>query len=177
MLQPGGCATYVLPVQTGQKYLFVEPARKKRGLYADYCGKGKVNIKARVTKDISFSCFSNPNDCSSKSCLGDLTKIVNLKAKSQQLHVEVCADPKSINEGRVWELKLSVSNDPQKLNGVMETAAALRLRHTQDVPEFNTQISITSLVGKRAVGKSTIASLLSGNETMFVVGSSTRGTT
>lgn len=49
--------------------------------------------------------------------------------------------------------------------------------HTQNIPEFNTQISITSLVGKRAVGKSTIASLLSGNETMFVTGSSTRGTT
>jgi len=177
MLQPGGCATYVLPLKQGQKYLFVEPARKKRGLYADYCGKGKVNVKARITKDLAFSCFTDPNDCLSKSCLGDLTKIVDLKAKSQQLHVEVCADPKSINEGRVWELKLSVSSDAQKINGVMQNEAALRLRHTQNVPDFNTQISITSLVGKRAVGKSTIASLLSGNETMFVVGSSTKGTT
>jgi len=177
ILQPGGCASYVLPVAQGQQYLFVEPARKKRGLYADYCGKGKVNIKARVAKELSFSCFPDPNDCLSKSCLVDLKAIVDLKAASQQLHVEVCADPKSVNEGRVWELKLSVSNDPQKLNGVMQNDAALRLRHTQDIPEFNTQISITSLVGKRAVGKSTIASLLSGNETMFQTGSSTRGTT
>merc|ERR1719295_1840802 len=177
VLQPGGCATYILPVQKGQRYMFVEPARKKRAMYADYCGKGKVNIKARVSKDFSFSCFNDTNDCSSKSCLGDLKDIVDLKASGQQLHVDVCADPKSVNEGRVWELKLSVSNDPQKLNGVMQNDAALRLRHTQDIPEFNTQISITSLVGKRAVGKSTIASLLSGNETMFVTGSSTRGTT
>merc|ERR1719295_1489927 len=177
VLQPGGCATYILPVQKGQRYMFVEPARKKRAMYADYCGKGKVNIKARVSKDFSFSCFNDTNDCSSKSCLGDLKDIVDLKASGQQLHVDVCADPKSVNEGRVWELKLSVSDDPQKLNGVMQNDAALRLRHTQDIPEFNTQISITSLVGKRAVGKSTIASLLSGNETMFVTGSSTRGTT
>ena len=43
-----------------------------------------------------------------------------------------------------------------------------------DVPEFDTQLSLVSIVGDRGVGKSTVASLLSGNSSMFVVGKSFR---
>ena len=47
--------------------------------------------------------------------------------------------------------------------------AKLRLREVQNVPEFNTQLSFVSIVGGRGVGKSTVASLLSGNASMFTV--------
>lgn len=126
ILQPGGCASYNLPIQKGQRYMFVEPARKNKGTYADYCDKGKINVSAKVDKVYSFSCFADPKNCSSTSCLGDLSSIIDLNASSRQLHVEVCADPKSTNEGLVWELKLSESNNPQKLKGVMQKDAALR---------------------------------------------------
>ena len=53
--------------------------------------------------------------------------------------------------------------------GIFEEPAKSRLTALQIKPEFNTQLSMTSIVGGRGVGKSTVASLLSGNETMFVV--------
>ena len=48
---------------------------------------------------------------------------------------------------------------------------------TQTIPDFNKQLSIVSIVGKRGVGKSTVASLLSGNHSMFETGSGSVGTT
>ena len=50
-------------------------------------------------------------------------------------------------------------------------------RNLLTTPEFNTQLSLVSIVGSRGVGKSTVASLLSGNSSMFVVGSGSIGTT
>ena len=52
-----------------------------------------------------------------------------------------------------------------------------RLRSLEDSVELNTQLSIVSIVGGRGVGKSTVASLLSGNCSMFTVGSGSVGTT
>jgi hypothetical protein len=45
------------------------------------------------------------------------------------------------------------------------------------VADFNTQLSFVSIVGGRGVGKSTVASLLSGNASLFDVGSASIGTT
>ena len=58
----------------------------------------------------------------------------------------------------------------KRILGVFEEAARKRLSALQTEPEFNTELSIVSIVGNRGVGKSTVASLLSGNESMFVVG-------
>ena len=55
------------------------------------------------------------------------------------------------------------------LSGVFEEQAKAQLSSIQTIPEFDTQLTMTSIVGGRGVGKSTVASLLSGNETMFVV--------
>ena len=52
-----------------------------------------------------------------------------------------------------------------------------RMRSLADTEAFNTQLSMVSIVGGRGVGKSTIASLLSGNSSMFTVGSGSVGTT
>ena len=45
-----------------------------------------------------------------------------------------------------------------------------RFQLTQTIPDFDKQLSIVSIVGKRGVGKSTVTSLLSGNHSMFVTG-------
>ena len=53
--------------------------------------------------------------------------------------------------------------------GLFPDEARDRISHIQDTPDFNTQLSIVSIVGKRGAGKSTVASFLSGNSSMFVV--------
>ena len=57
-----------------------------------------------------------------------------------------------------------------KLEGFFVDEARQRLRQLEAVPDFNTQLSFVSIVGGRGVGKSTVASLLSGNASLFDVG-------
>ena len=47
----------------------------------------------------------------------------------------------------------------------------------QNIPEFNKQLTLVSIVGARGVGKSTVTSFLSGNHSMFTTGSGSVGTT
>merc|ERR1712142_888982 len=179
-LSPGGCAHYAFPIQPDQKYMFVQPARTRKdgALYPDYCHKGKTVITAKNSGQKSFTCFIHPEDCSPKSCLGDIGTILNPSSKaSQQVHIDVCNDPKSASEAAIWELNFSSSNDTNKLKAIFTPDARLRLRNTAKDPVANTQLTMVSMVGDRGVGKSTIASLLSGNETLFQAGSSSTGTT
>ena len=53
--------------------------------------------------------------------------------------------------------------------GSFQQPARDMISHIQDTPDFNTQLSIVSVVGKRGAGKSTVTSLLSGNSSMFTV--------
>ena len=62
------------------------------------------------------------------------------------------------------------SNQSNKLEGFFVDEARQRLRQLESVPDFNTQLSFVSIVGGRGVGKSTVASLLSGNASLFDVG-------
>ena len=52
-----------------------------------------------------------------------------------------------------------------------------RFQLAQNISEFNKQLTLVSIVGGRGVGKSTVASLLSGNHSMFTTGSGSVGTT
>lgn len=83
--------------------------------------------------------------------------------------VKVCVEADSTHNGAVWEINFSSSNESNKLEGFFVEAARDRLRQLEFTPEFNTQLSFVSIVGGRGVGKSTVASLLSGNSTMFEV--------
>ena len=53
--------------------------------------------------------------------------------------------------------------------GLFQNDARERISHVQDTHEYDTQLSVVSIVGKRGAGKSTVASLLSGNCSMFTV--------
>ena len=76
---------------------------------------------------------------------------------------------RSPNLGAIWEINFSTSNDSSKLEVYFTNEARQRLRELQNIPEYNTQLSFVSIVGGRGVGKSTVASLLSGNSTLFNV--------
>ena len=64
-----------------------------------------------------------------------------------------------------------------RIEGTFIDEARHRLRRTQESEEFNTWLTMVSIVGKTGVGKSTVASLLSGNDTMFKADSTSSGTT
>ena len=71
--------------------------------------------------------------------------------------------------GAIWEINFSTSNDSSKLEVYFTDEARQRFRELQTVPDYNTQLSFVSIVGGRGVGKSTVASLLSGNSSLFDV--------
>ena len=64
-----------------------------------------------------------------------------------------------------------------RMEGTFNDEARHRLRMTQESEEFNTWLTMVSIVGKTGVGKSTVASLLSGNDTMFKADSTSSGVT
>ena len=64
---------------------------------------------------------------------------------------------------------MKIWSNMTSFSGLFEDSARERLRQLSDEPDFNTQLSLVSIVGNRGVGKSTVASLLSGNSSMFVV--------
>lgn len=182
-LLPGGCGFYQFPIKAGQVNALVQPAKKKGEIYWDYCDKAPVSVQVTSvqdeTKSTQFSCFAkddNQDPCSSKACQGEISNVVNAESEDQ-VKVQLCTPADTLYLGSIWEINFSVSNQSNKLEGFFVEAARDRLRGLQTIPEFNTQLSFVSIVGGRGVGKSTVASLLSGNASMFSAGSASIGTT
>ena len=84
---------------------------------------------------------------------------------------QICALETNSRNASIWEIDFSRSNESSQLELHFMERARERLRQLDSVPEFQDQLSFVSIVGARGVGKSTIASLLSGNSTMFKVAS------
>ena len=81
--------------------------------------------------------------------------------------VKLCADTNTTNFGAIWEINFSTSNESNKLQGLFVERARKRLQNLQTKDQFNSQLSFVSVVGGRGVGKSTVASLVSGNSSLF----------
>jgi ABC-type transport system involved in cytochrome bd biosynthesis fused ATPase/permease subunit len=108
--------------------------------------------------------------CSSKSCYGDISAALTPNIETEEsIKVKLCTHPDTTKLAAIWEINFSSSNESNKLEGFFEVQARDRLRSLQSIPEFDTQLSFVSIVGGRGVGKSTVASLLSGNSSMFEV--------
>ena len=123
----------------------------------------------------TFSFFPDPDDCYSSACVGSFESILTPDIKSVELRL--CTQENDVNTASIWEINISQSNDSSKIQGVFIEDAKQRFQLTQTVPEFDKQLSLVSIVGARGVGKSTVASLLSGNNSMFATGSGSVGTT
>ena len=125
------------------------------------------------SKTTNFKCFypdDNINPCSSKACFSDIGSILTPDSEEVEIiKVKLCTDPQTNRLGAIWEINFSRSNESNKLEGFFVEKARERFRELQNVPDFNTQLSFVSIVGGRGVGKSTVASLLSGNASMFTV--------
>ena len=176
ILNPGGCAAYVFPVEEDQKYAMIHPGRKAGDMYENYCPKARVEVEI-YSNDLqtTFSCFPDPDDCYSSACVGSFESILTPDIKSVELRL--CTQENDVNTASIWEINISQSNDSSKIQGVFIEDAKQRFQLTRTVPEFDKQLSLVSIVGARGVGKSTVASLLSGNNSMFATGSGSVGTT
>ena len=120
----------------------------------------------------TFKCFEpdeNIDECSPEPCFSKINDIVDENISNQLLQVQIWTEPSSKNNGSIWEIRFSQYNDSSRLEGYFFADAKERLRNLIDIPDFNTQLSFVSIVGGRGVGKSTLASLLSGNSSMFTV--------
>ena len=83
------------------------------------------------------------------------------------MKVKLCADANTTNSGAIWEINFSTSNESNRLQGFFVDRARKRLQNLQTKDQFNSQLSFVSVVGGRGVGKSTVASLVSGNSSLF----------
>jgi len=194
ILNPGGCAYYEFDeVKFDEFNMFITPAMKEgENGHESWCDKAhvKVFVNSNGTESenpLMFKCFDNENDpdydpCSSASCTHNVS---NIFPKNNEydvpLDVTICHEsenyPFQEAKASLWEIKFSRKNDTSAAEGVFEEEARNRISDIKDIDEFNTQLSIISMVGERGAGKSTIASLLSGNSSMFQTGHSSDGTT
>ena len=70
----------------------------------------------------------------------------------------------------IWEISFSRTNKSDQLEGYFDREADEILENLQNHEEFESdELSFISIVGGKGVGKSTMASLLSGNASMFLV--------
>ena len=144
--------------------------------FQDYCDKAPINVEVSSldnTKKSNFDCFvedPSVDPCSSKACHADLSSILTPDSEVvENINFKMCVPADNNRLGGIWEINFSTSNDSSKLEGFFVDAARERFRELQSTPEYNTQLSFVSIVGGRGVGKSTVASLLSGNASMFTV--------
>ncbi len=123
--------------------------------------------------NVTFDCFLPSNDtdpCSSEVCHFDIISAFSPEdSENLEMTIEICADIEQENTGAIWEINFSRSNDSNKLEAYFIEDAREKLLELKDNPDTNTQLSFVSIVGGRGVGKSTVASLLSGNSSMFEV--------
>ena len=124
-------------------------------------------------KKTNFECFL-PDDtidpCSSKACQSEISSVLTPDFEEPEtIKLKICTPSATTRLGAIWEINFSTSNDSNRLEGFFVDASRERFRELQTIPDYNTQLSFVSIVGGRGVGKSTVASLLSGNASMFTV--------
>ena len=152
----------------------------------DYCQKAGLSINvSRNASDGSkkiFSCFyrnGSQDSCSYLPCHANIAPILE-KSNHTDLNitVEVCAMDKfprrqknfdDTVKGFIWEISFSRTNKSDQLEGYLGKEADEILENLPNHEEFESELSFISIVGGKGVGKSTMASLLSGNSSMFLV--------
>ena len=105
-MNPGGCAVYVLPVTSNQKYLMIHPARKAGDPYENYCPKAKVGVEVSTNDNQTlFYCFTEPDDCHSSACIGNFESV--LAEETSEVQMSLCTQEEDTNTASIWEINIS----------------------------------------------------------------------
>ena len=188
VLHPGGRVVYDLPLLDENDkldkdliYVLVKPGKKDPPplMNNPFTDKANITLIASSGGDpVSVSCGVPSNDRSSYAsdyCILSLEPII--QEISSSVVVTITVPVQETRDAVLWQVQLSSLDNSARIKGIFQTEARSLIRQTQTVPNFNTWLTLVSCVGKTGVGKSTVASLLSGNDTMFVAKSSSHGTT
>ena len=81
----------------------------------------------RDNRQTSFECFSDPNDCSSKACTGNIADVVGDIQTGDPIWVRINTDPNTQYTAAVWQISVSSSNDSSKLEGIYKKSYVLCL--------------------------------------------------
>ena len=158
----------------------VQPGKKEGQYRPDYKDKANISLTAIVNNsEFEADCSVPDTDRSSQAsdyCLLNITTLVNPGIPST-CRVVVCVPLTETRDASLWELWVSPEEDSRRVKGSFADAGRQRFGETQQMEEFNTWLTLTSVVGKTGVGKSTVASFLSGNMSMFTTASTAQGTT
>ena len=104
ILNPGGCAVYVLPVNSGQKYVMIRPGRKSdpEGYYPN--AKVDVEVSTNSTQT-TFSCFPDPEDCHYCACVGNFESV--LTEDIAEVEMSLCTQEDANITASLWEIDIS----------------------------------------------------------------------
>ena len=153
-----------------------------------------VTLQTLSGSSASFSCFEPDNGmdpCSAEVCQGDFSDLIQ-SSEEESLTVKICSFQENSNLASIWEINFSSSNETNKIQGmswnereismivhaVFQECSQTRLeREWEALQILRRSTDSWAWSPLRGVGKSTIASLLSGNSSMFTVGSGSITTT
>ena len=181
VLPPGGEAVFQLPLEKDHLFLMVKPGKKIGGSGSPFSDKANLTVAAsRVghPAEASVECERPEEDSSSSAsryCTLDLLPLQNLTLEEVEVRIRVPDDED--RNANIWQLHLSPLDDSERVEATFTEDGRQLMRKTQAQEETNTWLTMVSIVGNTGVGKSTVASLLSGNDTMFKAAASSTGTT
>ena len=105
ILNPGGCAVYVLPLTSTQKYVMIRPARKSEP-NEDFFPNAEVDVEISANGlQTNFSCFPDPDDCHYCSCVGNLESI--LTEGITEVEMSLCTREEANITASLWEIDIS----------------------------------------------------------------------
>ena len=181
VLPPGGSAIFNIPMTEDLLYLMVKPGKREGGSGSPFSDKANITLSATWTEDsdgVSVSCHQSSHDGSADAdhyCTLDLEP---LKENPQDVLLVTLSVPSEESRNAfLWQLHLSPLDDSERVMATFQEDGRQLMRKTQENEASNTWLTMVSIVGNTGVGKSTVASLLSGNETMFKAKASSSGTT
>ena len=189
VLRPGGFANYELPIidemDQEEAFLMVHPGKKIHTSHGrnktDYSEKADITLTATLdSSHLKINCSVDNTDTSNQPsdyCLLNITSLVKDTSGSWPVLLTIRVPDTEIRIASLWEVWVSPEEDSNRVKGTFADNGRQRLGEIQQKPEFNTWLTFTSVVGKTGVGKSTVASFLAGNISMFTSASSSHGTT
>ena len=179
LLSPGGRAVFLLPIEADTMYLMIKPGKKDNPYGSPFSEKANITITAAPVEGgegISITCGKPSSDMSS---LASDYCVLSLEPLGPQNSIvaTIQIQEGEVRDAAIWQLHVSPLDDSDRVKGLFEEDGRQLMRKTQTGENSNTWLTMASIVGKTGVGKSTCASMLSGNDSMFSVGSKPSGTT